>query len=292
MAKKLHLRIPIFSTRATATLSVALVLVILGLAVMVGIVTGRVTDSVKENMGFVVVLSEDVSASDIEAVTARIKANGGLRDIIYSSPEVILDRWQKLVGEDEDIMRLAGVNPFAPELEVHVDAAHAHPDSIAAMSQPLELLPQVSEVRVTTDLIEKVSSTIDSITLTLVIVAVALLVVSFVLIFNTVRLMVYSRRFLINTMQLVGATPAFVRRPFLVENMVNGLVAGLIASGILAAILYGAAHVDRAIGEAVRTEDAVMVMLAMILTGILICLAASWVACNRYLSLSYDQLFK
>ena len=114
MAKKLHLRIPIFSTRATATLSVALVLVILGLAVMVGIVTGRVTDSVKENMGFVVVLSEDVSASDIEAVTARIKANGGLRDVIYSSPEVILDRWQKLVGEDEDIMRLAGVNPFAP----------------------------------------------------------------------------------------------------------------------------------------------------------------------------------
>ena len=138
----------------------------------------------------------------------------------------------------------------------------------------------------------KTDATIDSITLTLVIVAVALLVVSFVLIFNTVRLMVYSRRFLINTMQLVGATPAFVRRPFLVENMVNGLVAGLIASGVLAAILYGAAHVDRAIGEAVRTEDAVMVMLAMILTGILICLAASWVACNRYLSLSYDQLFK
>ena len=292
MAKKLHLRIPIFSTRATATLSVALVLVILGLAAMVGIVTGRVTESVKENMGFVVVLAEDVSASDIDAVTQRIKSYGGTRSVTYSSPEVILERWQKLVGEDEDIMRLAGVNPFSPELEVHVDATHAHPDSIALMSAPLELLPQVNEVRVTADLIEKVSSTMDSITLTLLIVAVALLLVSFVLIFNTVRLTVYSRRFLIHTMQLVGATPAFVRRPFLTENMVNGFVAGIIASAALAAILYGACRVDAAIAEAVCIEDAVMVMLAMTITGIIICLAASWVACNRYLSLSYDQLFK
>lgn len=292
MGKKLHLRIPIFSTRATATVSVALVLVILGLAAMVGLVTGRITDSVKENMGFVIVLADDLTASDINEVSAHLREHQGVREVTYSSPDVILDRWQKLVGEDEDIMRLAGVNPFAGEIEVHVKAAYAHPDSIAMLTVPLGLMPQVSEVKVTADLIDAVSHTMRSLSLTLTIIAAALLIVSFVLIFNTVRLTVYSRRFLINTMQLVGATPGFIRRPFLLENLLNGLVAGILASGALACILTGASHIDAAIGSALIPADAAMVMGGMVVTGMLICLAASWVACSRYLSLSYDQLYK
>ncbi|MCM1163986.1 MAG: permease-like cell division protein FtsX [Muribaculaceae bacterium] len=292
MAKRFHLRIPIFGTRATATLSVAVVLIILGLAAMVGLTASRISDSVREKMGFVVVLSPDVSASDIDVITKRLKSSGAIRAISYSSAEAILDKWQKMVGDDEDIMRLAGVNPFAPELEVSVNAEYANPDSITLLSTPISLMPQVSEVRVSGDLIESVSHTMKSVSLTLIILAVALLIVSFVLIFNTVRLTVYARRFLINTMQLVGATRGFIRRPFLAENALNGLVAGVLASGVLATILYVASRIDPAIDEAVCPEDALLVMIGMIMTGVIICVAGAWVACTKYLSLSFDELYK
>lgn len=292
MAKKLHLRIPLFSTRATATVSVALVLVILGLATMVGLAAHRLTDSVRENMGFIVVFEDDVTASQVAQVTDRLRSEGGVGEVVYSSPEVILDRWQKMVGEDEDIMRLAGVNPFSPELEVKVTPQYASADSISVLSGPVALMPFVRDVKISIDIIDSVNHTMRSVSLTLLIIAVALLVVSFVLIFNTVRLTVYSRRFLINTMQLVGATRGFIRRPFLKENAVTGLVAGVLAALILAAMLVGAIHLDPQIQAVVQWADAALVMAGMVVTGMIICLLASIFACNRYLSLSYDQLFR
>ncbi|MDE5728432.1 MAG: permease-like cell division protein FtsX [Duncaniella sp.] len=292
MPKKLRLRIPIFSTRATATLSVALVLVILGLASLVGIGAHRATESVKQNMGFVIVLADDATATDIEAVSQRLKSTGGIAEVSFSSSDDILDRWQKIVGEDEDILALAGINPFSPELEVRVASSHAYPDSIVVLTAPLELMPAVREVRVTADIIETVRHTMDSITLVLLIVAGALMLVSFVLIFNTVRLTVYSRRFVIHTMQLVGATPGFIRKPFLLENLLSGAVAGIIASIAVGATIYGASSIDRNISDAVFPADILAVCGGMFVTGMVICFAASWFACNRYLSLSYDQLFK
>lgn len=292
MPKKLHFRLPLFSTRATAVMSVALVLVILGLAAMVGLATRRISDSVRENMGYVAILSEGTTTSEIEDLMGRLRATPGVRDVAYSSSEAILERWQHIVGDEEDILRLAGVNPFSPEIEVYVLSSHASPDSIHTLCTPIGLLPQVADVRVMAELVDTVGSTLHSITVTLLFMAIALLAVSFVLIFNTVRLTVYSRRFLIHTMQLVGATPSFIRRPFVFENFLNGLFAGLIASVLLAATLYGASSIDTAIGDAVFVKDAVIVMAGMIITGVVICLVASWMACNRYLSLTYSQLFK
>ena len=293
MRGKIHLRIPLFSTRATATLSVALVLLILGMASMVGIGAGRLGDAVMENLGFVVVFADDVTASDVNDVTTRLRKSDAVSNVTYNSADVILDRWQKIVGEEENILSLAGVNPFSPEHEVNVKPAYASADSLTALVQPLTLLPQVSDVRLHTDIVSSVNRTMRSVELTLIIIAVALLLVSFVLIFNTVRLSVYSNRFLINTMQLVGATRGFVRRPFLIENMVNGFAAGIIASGLLALALYATQQVDPMLAVAVQWwPDAAIVTGGMIFTGVIICVAASAVACNRYLNLSYDQLFK
>ena len=251
--KRLH-HIPLFSTRATATVSVALVLVILGIAALVGLATHGLSRSVRDNMGFVVIFSENVTAADIAQVTDKLKAGGGVRDIQYSSPDDILARWQKMVGEDEDIMKLADVNPFTSELEVKVTDTYASTDSIMTLAAPVMLMPQVSDVKIHNELIDSVNSTLRSISLTLVAVAVALMIVSFVLIFNTVRLSVYSRRFLINTMQLVGATPGFVRRPFILESLVNGAVAG--GAGI------GDSRGDARYGHAYRCIGVIVTQLA------------------------------
>lgn len=122
--------------------------------------------------------------------------------------------------------------------------------------------------------------------------AVALLTVSFILIFNTVRLSVYARRFTIYTMKLVGATAAFIRRPFLVDNIVNGLVAGLIASlALVGTVAYGRTF-DLSVSELIDWETVVIVLLGVVITGILICLVAAIFAANRYLRLSYDEMFK
>ncbi len=289
--KRLH-HIPLFSTRATATVSVALVLVILGIAALVGLATHSLSKTVRDNIGFVVIFSEEVTADDIAQVTKKLEATGAVSSTEYSSPDEILARWQKMVGEDEDIMRLADVNPFTPELEVRVKEGYASTDSIMMLAAPIMLMPQVYEVKVHNELIDSVNSTLRSVSLTLVAVAVALLIVSFVLIFNTVRLSVYSKRFLINTMQLVGATRGFVRRPFLMESLVNGAVAGVIASAIVAGMLLFGMRLDVSVASLLSWPQACAVMSAMVVTGMVICLIAAVFACNRYLSLGYDDLYK
>lgn len=292
MPKKHFHHIPLFSTRATATVSVALVLVILGIAAMVGVATHRLSQSVRDNMGFVVIFNEDVTADDIAGVTEHLKSTGAVSRTEYSSPDDILARWQKMVGEDEDILRLANVNPFTAELEVIVNTEYASADSIGGLVAPLALMPQVGDVKIHSDLIDNVNATLRSVSLTLVAIAIALLVVSFVLIFNTVRLSVYSKRFIINTMQLVGATSGFIRRPFLSESVVNGAVAGVIASLIVTAMLYSCRTLDGTIASILDWGTAGLVMGGMVITGMLICLIAALFACNRYLSLSYDELYR
>lgn len=257
-----------------------------------GIAAHKVTQGIKENMGFVVLFNEDVTASDIAAVKSRLEKESGVSSTTYSSPDVVLDRWQKMVGEEEDIIRLAGVNPFVGELDVKVKPAYASNDSIALLTGPLMLMPQVSEIKVHNELVDRVNSTLRSVSLSLIFVAVALLTVSFILIFNTVRLSVYARRFTIYTMKLVGATAAFIRRPFLVDNIVNGLVAGLIASlALVGTVAYGRTF-DLSVSELIDWETVVIVLLGVVITGILICLVAAIFAANRYLRLSYDEMFK
>lgn len=292
MARRRHHIIPLFTTRATATVSVALVLFILGMASLIGIATHVITNNIRENMGFVVLFNEDVTASDIAKVKSMFESNPGVSSTAYSSPEVVLDRWQAMVGEDEDIVRLSGINPFVGELEVHVRSAYASSDSLDRMIAPLMLLPQVGEVKIHTEMVDRVNATLRSVGLGLLIVAVALLIVSFVLIFNTVRLAVYARRFTIYTMKLVGATGGFIRRPFLLDNILNGLVAGLLASVALALVVMYCRTLDLSVTEILTWESVLPVIGALLVTGVLICLIAALFATNRYLRLSYDEMFK
>lgn len=292
MAKRRQHLIPLFTTRATATFSVALVLFILGLATFMGIAAHRVTEGIKENMGFIVLFNEDVTASDISDVKTRLEKEPGVNSMTYSSPEVVLDRWQKMMGEEEDIVSLAGVNPFVGELDVKMKSGYASADSIALIAEPLALMPQVSEIKIHTELVDHVNSTLRNVSLWLIFIAIALLTVSFILIFNTVRLSVYARRFTIYTMKLVGATASFIRRPFLMDNVVNGLVAGLIASVALALSVAYSRTVDLSIAEILTWETVIAVSVGVIITGILICLVAAIFAANRYLRLSYDEMFK
>lgn len=290
MAKKVHNPIPVFTTRATAVVSVALVLIIIGLGALAGLGARSAASSVRDSMGFVVILSDSATAGDISEIIDPIKERGALRKSRYSSAEKVLERWQRMLG-DEDILRMAGVNPFHPELEVFLKGSYAHSDSIHLLADPILMMPAVEDVEVASHMMEKMTRTISTVRLILLITALALLLVSFVLIFNTVRLSVYAKRFLINTMQLVGATPSFVRRPFLTANLLNGFIAGVIASATLFGGYLYLTGVDSTVSAFIDLTQMFSVCGLLIAIGMVICFIAAYFAANRYLRQSYDDLF-
>ncbi len=130
-----------------------------------------------------------------------------------------------------------------------------------------------------------------SLTLVLLIVAVCLLTISFVLINNTVRLTIYSRRFLIHTMKLVGATPGFIRRPFVVSNILQGLIAAAVASTVLGGLLWYLTTVDPEVMRAVGVDGLIAVLAALFVLGAAICGLSALLSANKYLRADYDEMF-
>ncbi|WP_370455709.1 cell division protein FtsX, partial [uncultured Muribaculum sp.] len=143
-----------------------------------------------------------------------------------------------------------------------------------------------------TELVDSINRNINSVSLILIIITCALLFISFALINNTVRLTVYSRRFIIHTMKLVGATGSFIRRPFINANVVSGIVSALIASAILAGTLYYLQGIDSGIASAITWPQAACVFAGILIIGIIICAVAALFATNKYLRLDYDDMFR
>ncbi len=290
MEKKGKKGISTFSAQITSTVSVALVLLLLGIISMLGIAARSITTEIRENMGFSVILSDTVTVNNVNSLKKQFSTSPGVSGIIYFSPEDALQKWQEETGED--LVKVLGVNPLPGEIEVKVKARYASTDSISKMIAPLKKLPYVSEVSVHSDMVDSINHNIKSIVLVLTIVAAALLFISFALINNTVRLTVYSRRFLIHTMKLVGATGGFIRRPIINSNMLSGLIAAIIADLLLAGALFYLHSADRVIASAVPWEEAAWVFGGIIIIGIAICSIASLFATNKFLRSDYDDMFK
>lgn len=279
-----------FSAQITSTVSVALVLLLLGIISMLGIAARSITTEIRENMGFSVIFSDTATVNNVNSLKKHFSTSPGVSGIIYFSPEDALQKWQEETGED--LVKVLGINPLPGELEVKVKARYASTDSINSMIAPLKKLPYVSEISVHSDMVDSINHNIKSIALILTIVAAALLFISFALINNTVRLTVYSRRFLIHTMKLVGATGGFIRRPIINSNMLSGLVAAIIADLLLAGALFYLHSADKVIAAALPWEEAAWVFAGIIVIGIAICSIASLFATNKYLRSDYDDMFK
>lgn len=290
MEKKGKKGISTFSAQITSTVSVALVLLLLGIISMLGIAARSITTEIRENMGFSVIFSDTATVNNVNSLKKYFSTSPGVSGIIYFSPEDALQKWQEETGED--LVKVLGINPLPGELEVKVKARYASTDSINSMIAPLKKLPYVSEISVHSDMVDSINHNIKSIALILTIVAAALLFISFALINNTVRLTVYSRRFLIHTMKLVGATGGFIRRPIINSNMLSGLVAAIIADLLLAGALFYLHSADKVIAAALPWEEAAWVFAGIIVIGIAICSIASLFATNKYLRSDYDDMFK
>lgn len=273
----------------TSTISVTLVLFILGLVGVINISFEGVSRQVKEKMGFTVVLADSVAPSALDSMRMECSDAPYVSTYRYMSADDVMA--EETQGEGAELVELLGVNPYAPMFEIRLKADYAHPDSVAAIAKIWEKRSGVDEVTVNTEMIENLNRNANLINSILVIMAAALLMISFVLINNTVRLTVYSRRFLIHTMKLVGAKGSFIRRPFLLINAFQGILSGILAGGALALMIAWVHNLEMGLEGLLSWNSLWFVFVALPIAGVLICVLAAASATNRYLRKDYDEMF-
>lgn len=279
-----------FGKHLTSTVSVGMVLFILGIVGFAAFAASNITKHIRENLGFNMVMSMSADMTQINAMKSRLTSSAFVSSYEYLSPEEILE--QENAYLDTDVVGLLGTNPYQPEFTVKVKSEYASVDSLNKIIAPLRSLPIVEEITVHTEVVESINANIGSLSLILVALAGALLVISFVLINNTVRLTIYSSRFLLHTMQLVGATNGFIRRPIVLGNVLNGVLAAVVAIGLLVLLRVYAVSIEPDLALALPWNDLAIVFLGLVAGGMLICGMASWISTNKYLYQSYDDMFR
>ena len=280
----------LFNMYFTTTISVALVLFLVGLECLVLLSAHELMRQVKENVVLSVVLKDDNTTEEVERTKRLLTAAPYSLDYRFISREEALQEHIANLGEDPSAF--LGYNPLTDAFEIHLQAAYAHSDSIAQIEKALMNLPYVDKVVYQKDVVKVLDNNLNEIALMLFVVAMALLVIALVLISNTIQLQVYSKRFLINTMRLVGATPWVIKWPLLRRNIRMGLEAGILALCMLAATYY---YVHTRLGIVLFPliwQNIAFVVAIVLTTGLLITFLASWIAANRYIRMKISKMYE
>lgn len=291
MEKEQKSKISYFQSNVTSTVSVALVLILLGIIVFLFIAGGKITQDFRENIGFSIVLDSEATEAEIASLDQRFSTAPYVSRYRFISKEDALAQWQKDTGEN--LLETFGANPLSAEFGVNVKADYANVPELKKIESALKKLPGIENVVLYDAEVEKVNANIRTVSLVLFTIAALLVFISVALINNTVRLTVYSRRFLIHSMKLVGAKPSFIRFPFVVQNAINGLIAAVVSCVSLVGIyLVAQKFVDNMLGGLFAEAEVIVVFMGLIAIGMLISGAAAFFASNKYIRMNYDDLFK
>jgi cell division transport system permease protein len=290
MAQKKSFKISTFGSQATSVVSVALTLLILGVLGLTLLAARSLTDAVSQNVAATVKVSPEVSDVALNKLKQQFAKAPYLVSYTYTSADQVLAQEVQYIGEE--VTTLLDENPYSAEFELHFKKKYTNTDSINAITARLQKNEAIDSVITDTTVVENVNRSLSKLTIVLLVIAAALLLISFVLINNTVSLAIYSRRFIIHTMKLVGATPGFIRRPFVNAGIVNGLISGIIASIVLACAQTYAVNLDADIAATLSWESSIVVYVGIIIIGMLVCAFASFWATSRYLRRNYDSLYR
>lgn len=291
MKKGKEVKISYWAAHATTIVSVSLVLLIIGIIALVTTSARRETMRLKESLEISVIMADSISDSSAGATLRDLRQQPFCRNLRLITRAEALEAWKNDTGED--LEAIFGVNPLSPEITFTMPASWSNPDSLKRMEKTLLAVPGVEEVALPGgDLVATMNDNIGRLSLILGVIAVVLLLISFVLINNTVHLTIYARRFIIHTMQLVGATDGFIRRPVVWRNCCAGLLSGLIASGIIAVALLMAPRAGFTDIESVVPWPIFgLTALGLVLLGGGICALTASIATTRYLRKDYSELF-
>lgn len=274
----------------TLCISTSLVLILLGLVVFSGLTAHNLSSYVKENLTVTVMFDDNVTNHEAAVVCRKLQAKPYVTHLSYITREEALKEQTKALGTDPS--EFLGMNPFVPSAELNLKAGCANADSLKWIEKDIRQYRQVTEVNYQKDLMDSVNKNLQKVMLVMLILACLLTFISFSLINNMVRLGVYARRFSINTMKLVGASWAFIRKPFLSMALLEGLLAAIVADAILAGGVYALYGYEPQILEVVTWQVLAITGASVLLFGLIISTLCVYVSVNHYLRMPTRKLYK
>jgi cell division transport system permease protein len=279
----------IATSQFTTVISITLVLFLMGLLGLIIFHAKKLSDYVKENIGFSIIIREGVKESGIFELKKNLDRAYYVKSAEYIPPERAAEKLQDELGED--FVGFLGYNPLLPSIDLRIKAPYTGSDSLLRIERQLMNRPEIKEVFYQKSLVDAINRNMEKISIFLLGFSGILLFIAIVLINNTIRLSVYSKRFLIRSMQLVGATEGFIRRPLLSRSILQGIVSALIAIGMLMVMIYLA--IDQ-IPELLELQDPLMLLflvVLIVLLGVFISWISTYFAVRKYLRIRTDLLY-
>lgn len=273
----------------TSSISTTLVLLLLGLVVFFVLTAHNMSVYVRENISFSVLISDDMKEADILKLQKKLNQEPFVKQSEYISKKQALKEQTEAMGTDPE--EFLGYNPFTASLEIKLHSDYANSDSIAKIEKMIKKNSNIQDVLYRKELIDAVNENIRNISLVLLVLAVVLTFISFALINNTIRLAIYSKRFLIHTMKLVGASWSFIRGPFLRKNVWSGVLAGMLADAILMGTAYWAVTYEQELIQVITPEVMLIVCGSVLIFGIVITWLCAYISMNKYLRMKANTLY-
>jgi cell division transport system permease protein len=276
----------IFSSSASVVISLSLVLFIVGLLGLILINAQRLTDYVKENIGFTIMLKDGITEIQTSTFQKKLEVENFTKSVNFISKEQATQELKTDLGED--FVEFLGYSPLLSSIDVKLNADYANTDSLQQITAELMADPVVFEAYYQKDLVDKLNSNAKQLSFFLLVFCILLFFIAFVLINNTIRLSVYSKRFLIRTMRLVGATDSFIQKPFLMKGLYQGFYSSIFA----VFMMIGALQLVQE--DALNINDLKIlgiVFILIFLSGLILSLFSTFFAVKKYLQLNENELY-
>ena len=273
----------------TSSISTTLVLLLLGLVVFFVLGAHNLSIYVRENINFSVLISDDMKEADILKLQKKLDKEPFVKQTEYISKKQALKEQSEAMGTDPE--EFLGYNPFTASIEIKLHSDYANSDSIAKIEKMIKKNTNIQDVLYQRELIDLVNDNIRNISLVLLALAVVLALISFALINNTIRLAIYSKRFLVHTMKLVGASWGFIRRPFLRRNIWSGVLAGIMADAILMGTAYWLVSYEPELIRVITPEVMLLVSGSVLIFGVVITFLCAYLSINKYLRMKASTLY-
>lgn len=277
------------SSYITSLISITLVLFMLGLVGLLLLNARRISVYVKENINISIYLKDHIKEAEIYRIRKVIDAEPFTKSTNYITKELAAKNFQEELGED--FVSFLGINPLMASIDIYLQADYANTDSINKIIKKLSAYNQVSEVDYQPSLVQVINKNISRLTFFILVFCGLFFIVAISLINNTVRLSIYSRRFLINTMQLVGATNSFIRKPFIYRSVLHGFYGAIFANGMLLLFLYWINNQLQEVANILNYELIIVLFFIILTIGIFINIISTFFSLNKFLKLRTEELY-
>ena len=273
----------------TSSISTTMVLILLGLVVAFSLTANNLSIFVRENINFSFLLSDETTPQQAMQLMGELRKQPYVKNLQYVSKEQALKEQTAAMGTNP--ADFLNYNPFTASIEVKLHSAYANTDSITKISNSIRRKTNVRDVLYQQGLLDAVNSNIRNISAVLLGLAFLLTLISFALINNTIRQSIHSKRFLIHTMKLVGASWGFIRKPFLARSVWGGLIAGIIADIILWGGVYWLIDLEPTLSDILTWDVMAIVSVSVLVFGVVITLLCAFLSINKYLRMKASTLY-